>query len=717
CGLALGYVRLQEQARAEFAPPTVFVTEPVSGASAPVGTHLVVSAAALGDTPVSRAELWVDGELVDTQECDLPEGISPFYAHFGLLVSEGPQQLFVRAVNIQGIIGQSPPVGVVGDSSPEEAFHAVLVASGETLADIAMARDIEPEVVEELNPDLGGQDPPAGAVVIVPTPPEEEAPPSVGPSVPPTAPDTTPSPPTPPGTGPVPMPGGPPLKVIEPQPIPMAPWLPLLAVPRFDPPAAPSGLQGQVEDCMVRLRWNDNANNETRYEVWMAPLAGSPQLIASLSPAKGGVAWFEFPAPQTGGLSFWVEAVNFIGSQPSNIVWVEVEHACPTRSPAQLEVEALDMSVRGNYDRVYCYVSFEKTPEERLPRDDSSFIQMQGDQGDIAAWASGSNKFVIPIPADAALDIAGECWGWSGDTLDKLGTFSDSTSANQWTGTRLPLAGEGYEIGYAVASASGDGGAGEETTYAYEDPTLPSPYNLTMLSKTIPGVPGSSSTSLYWDWNGDQKTITGFAVFLDGVPYKTVTGADKRGVQVHVPTMCGRTFRWQVAAVSGQAQSSFSASYDYHSEPCPVQVEVQFKELRILCSENYWFHWTCPNCGEVGTWWTLFANDQQRKSYYSNLRFVLKCGTYKISQIDMNEEDTLVVSISSSDPTLQVGSRFYYMNHYGEPRNFQYARRTITMPLEKWKTYDQEFELWTKASGVYSYLVVRVRRLEGGSIL
>ena len=36
------------------------------------------------------------------------------------------------------------------------------------------------------------------------------------------------------------------------------------------------------------------------------------------------------------------------------------------------------------------------------------------------------------------------------------------------------------------------------------------------------------------------------------------------------------------------------------------------------------------------------------------------------------------------------------------------------MPLEKWQDYDAEFQLWTKAGGVYSDLTVRVRGADAG---
>lgn len=725
CPLGFFYARRLDQARAAYAPPTVYVTQPVSGSTAPAGSQLAVSATAWGDVSISRAELWLNGQLVDTQESDLPEGISPFYAHFGLLVSEGPQQLFVRAVNVQGIIGQSVPIGVTGQPAVDEGLVAVVVGPDETLEDIATAYDTEPEDLRELNPGLGDREPPEGTAVIVPAPPTTTAPgpqaPPVGPSIPlsPGAPSVTSTVPLTPGIPPLtPILPGPNITNTIPSPGIVGSLLPQLAVPIFTAPAAPTNLSGSVDNCMVSLCWTDNAADELRYEVWMAPLAGSPQLIASLTPAKGGAAWFEFPPPRTGGLSLWVEAVNLVGKQPSNIVWLEVDSHCPTKSPTRLAVEALDMSVRGNYDKAYCYVSFENTPEERLPGNDSAFIQVTGGQGNIAAWASGNRKFLVPIPADGALDMSGECWGWSGEELSKLGAFSHTTNSPQWTGTRLPLPGGSYEIGYAVTYAGEAGGSGDETTYAYEDPTLPSPYNLTLLGKTIPGVPGSSSTSLHWQWNGNQSELTGFAVFLDGQPYAIIFGGDERGRAVAPLTGCGQRQRWQVAAVAGERQSPLSAAYEYRTPECPVAVEVIFEQIEVICVDTNWFHPACPSCDTAECWFRVFANDQSALRFNAMFPMKLSCQTWKIDwgQWPDPTKNTLTVQISPSDTSLTFGSRWFYENLFGELAKFQQASKTITMSLDQWKTYQGEHRLCTKQAGVMSCLVVKIRG-PGGSIL
>lgn len=118
--------------------------------------------------------------------------------------------------------------------------------------------------------------------------------------------------------------------------------------------------------------------------------------------------------------------------------------------PTQLQVEALDMSVSGDYDRVYCYVSFEGAPEVRLPEGASTFIQVQGGQGKIAEWAAGSRRLVLSIPEDGRLDLEGECWGWSGKTLHRLGTFAGKFPSATWDGARRSVEGTGFQIGIAV---------------------------------------------------------------------------------------------------------------------------------------------------------------------------------------------------------------------------------------------------------------------------
>lgn len=110
---AVLYLR-QQQAQAQNEPPSVTITDPASGASVLADSYISVSASALGGVPITRVELWLDGELVDTQESSVVGGISPFEVSFDLLVPQGPHTLVVRAVNAEGLTVDSWPVTVSG---------------------------------------------------------------------------------------------------------------------------------------------------------------------------------------------------------------------------------------------------------------------------------------------------------------------------------------------------------------------------------------------------------------------------------------------------------------------------------------------------------------------------------------------------------------------------------------------------------------------------
>jgi len=616
---ALLYYRLQ-QARAQNEPPSVTITEPAEGASTLADSSMVVSAMAFGGIPITRAELWLDGELVGTEETRIQGGISPFYVSFELLVSQGLHTLFVRAVNATGLIGDSWPVGIGGVERPaaDEPARLVTVEEDQTLDDICAVYDCNPETAGQLNPNLRGQQPPAGSTVVLPPPQSKTEPgpgePPAGPSVGPTVPPSAPS-----GTGTLPPPSGPPLQVIPPSPLPVDLGGLVGAVLHLGPPAAPTNLQAEVMDCTVRLRWNDNADNEERYEVWyMSNIFQAPQLIAKLNPAKGGQVWYEFPMGW-GAYILWVEAVNSVGRQPSNPVGAMVSvTTCAQTLAKELQVEALDMTVPSGYSQVYCYVSFEGTPHVRVPAGSSDFIQVTGGKGNIASWASGNKKFVVPIPADDSLEVEGECWGWSGG-LSKFGTFSGQYPRPTWDGVRRSLPGTGFEIGVTIKPLGGAlDTSGLLTTYSYEDPTMPVPYDVRALTG-----------ALTWKWDGDASKIGGFQILLNGAPYSpsggwSLVAPTARYAEVRLPKDCGMHITWQVRAVSGQGQSRLSAStkendYDLPTCPEPIYAMVKFNTVTFiddcdadlswllrLNGEHKFFYWLCEpepmNLGCFGNW-------------------------------------------------------------------------------------------------------------------
>jgi hypothetical protein len=717
-GGAFLYLQQREQVRAQFEPPIVLVTEPVSGASAPVGSNLFVSATAFGSHPIVRAELWADGELKETQNSASLNGITVFDAHFDFRMSEGPHLLFVRAVNAAGMIGQSQPIGVASKPRVDAAlpYLRVQAQSGETLGSIAKIWGIDPATLQQLNPQLKGQEPEPDALVTVPSPPQSATTPPM------------------PGSAPIPIPDNPPLQAMPPAPIGID--VDLVSV-FFDtrPPTKPDRLQAQVKDCKVRLLWNDNSTNESGFEVWMAGLGLPPQMLVKLKSAAGmGAAWVEFPAPQPGLFSFWVEAFNLFARQPSNIVWVAVEPKCPTALATQLEIEALDMSIGGSRDKAYCYVSFENTPEARVPGNSTQFINVQGSKGDIAGWASGNKKFGVPVPTDGALDIAGECWGWSGKSLDKLGAFSHKFSSATWDGKRQTLEGGGFQIGIAIQVLGATNLSENQIAYSYTDPTIPTPYDLTVEplygmwnagtgTNKILGDP--QERTLTWKWDDGSKKIDGFKIYLDGVLYVPPPGwigsaglpltvaPNERKVKARLPAGCGKHIRWEISAYSGEAESNLSKPAEFDLDKCPLYARVAFKSVGLMHVDGSCF----PNfaktsfCDTITVYMMIYANNVTQKggAWWADLftgpkAYQMTCGSYTFKQILQSwhkepDPDVIVVPLYGEEPTLKFGTRFQDTSDCGAGgfgRN-----ETLTMPRDQWVKFHQSFS--KVVGGAYSF--------------
>ncbi|MBU2611275.1 MAG: LysM peptidoglycan-binding domain-containing protein [Chloroflexi bacterium] len=591
--LAIIYFRQQAQAqRAQFAPPVVIVSEPVSGAYVPAGTHLSVSATAFGKSPITRVELWANGELKETQESVRPEGDSTFYAHFALLIpSEGAHFLTVHAVNALGIIGKSLPVGILGTTrtASGEILQTVQVNPDETLEDIAKKYGSDAETLQKLNPPLKGQQPAAGANIVVPIIPGQV------PALP------NPPPPPPPIVLPPTMTG--PMLQLQPKTggidkfLDMIPLFGLALIAPPAPPAAPTNIQGQVDGCDVTLSWTDMAKDETRYEVWALTLwmgVTTPWVVANLQPSPAqATVWYRFRTPQTGYVSFWVEAVNSGGKQPSNSItlYIDPKNYCGWEDWSQIPdsyliVQVYEMRVQGNYEKVYCYTSFENSPEQRIPEDPSIFIPVQGGKADFRGMMVGT--FVpaqvirlIPIPQDGALDIKGKCLAWSGGNLIDLEGFSGTYAKPDWDGARRTVKGASYEIEFAIKPYSRGAVTAMFGSYSYEDPTLQAPFYLHI--EKPGGTTDPREYLLSWKWVGDPKSINGFLVYLDEVRYKYVSGASTQSTFVVLPDYCGRTFRWQVTAVSSSdvAQSRRYYGISHKLPECPIYATVKFETYKF----------------------------------------------------------------------------------------------------------------------------------------
>lgn len=562
--LANGWLsQQQEQARLDYLPPIVQITEPQNGINAPTGSYLPVIANVFNtpETPLKRLEVWLDGELQEKQEAAIDGELPQFLYTQILMPSEGTHILMVRAVNSLGLIGQSEPLAIIGIPKPQDVRLLVPLPEGGDLAGLAAAYKTDEANLQALNPALGGQPPAPGAIIAVPKLAEDEPPP------------VQPAQPLPPPAS---------FPAINPATLPLDPaglpgWG--LTVMELKPPAAPSGLQAQVIDCKVTLAWNDNSGVESGYNIWMKGTNLPAHIIAVLKPSKGGQTWYKFPAPANGSLMFWVEAFNIIGGQPSNIVVVDVDAMCPASLPTHLQVDLLDMSLGGNYNQAYCYISLEGALETRMPEQDGNFIPIQGGKANFGVLP---HTFSIPIPGDNSLEVSGECWAWAGGTLVKQGTFKGAFPMQDWNGTRQEMDGGAFKIGMAISALGAVKVSGALAYDKFPDPLLPPPYNVKEEGAKCPSF--NCGAFLTWKWQPSaafKGQLTGFDLYLDGKLYKSVTDPQARSALVIPPSGCDKPVRWQVAAVSGTMRSMLSLPFEYDLPPCQAYAVVKFETLDI----------------------------------------------------------------------------------------------------------------------------------------
>jgi hypothetical protein len=507
--------------------------------------------------------------------------------------------------------------------------------------------------------------------------------------------------------------------------LPIDTWLPHFMLSNL--PKAPTSLQVGVVNCRVRLQWNDNADNETHFKVWMQGLGMPARVIATLegSPVTGP-AWYEFASPQVGIYIFWVEAVNGLGGQPSEIkgVGVPYDNKCPASLATHLEIETLDMNVPGGYDRVYCYLSLESAPEARIPSDGSAFLQVTDGWGNIANWAAGDKKILLPIPTDDEVTLSGECWGWQGTALNKLGAFQASTPRARWDGSRQTLASANFTIDYRITPFGSVDSAG---TYAFHDYTIDVPYGLWLVIDPWRPI-------LYWSWEGDPAKITGFTIFMNGNSLMQV-GPSARDATIRLPTHCGAIYEFKVAANSGAAQSPPSAPLKHEQRPCPVYAEIKFEKIRFSCLDDgdapaipspiYDFE-----CGSGGwnndmieAYYWLHANG--REKYFGDV-WIPCCAEHSFNELGSlspqrnkyTSYDTFVVPIDWRNPTLRFGLHMKDSDPWWDADDHICAvGKDLAMSDQDWANYEERFELDCHSRDANGVVTVQVKGFTSPDIL
>ncbi|MGD8813707.1 MAG: hypothetical protein PVI78_04445 [Anaerolineales bacterium] len=157
-------------ARDRFNPPQVYLVNPVQGQQEIAGTHMLVAASAVGFNPLISMELWVDGYHHETFEVGDAEGSEVIYGNFNVPVFEGVHMLVVRAIDIDGLVGSSLPVGYEGVKQPDPGFYVLNQPYNPIipLEDLAESLGGDPGMAVDFNPGAASGEYPPGAPVEIP---------------------------------------------------------------------------------------------------------------------------------------------------------------------------------------------------------------------------------------------------------------------------------------------------------------------------------------------------------------------------------------------------------------------------------------------------------------------------------------------------------------------------------------------------------------------
>lgn len=502
-GLLLLYANyVANQAAPTF--PLVTITSTFPDGAGVVNRPVVVFGEAGDPDGIENVELWVNGQRVASQ-VNPDQNLHSFSTSQSWIPDGlGSYLIYLRGVDKKGFAGQSQPVLLqVGERSyqSDPALHGqYIVQEGDTIENIAGGLGTTPEEIGSLNPGVGDLSP--GDSLEVPGRPEGEAggdgapPPADGeepPHVPPPA-------PAPAGDGIPAIIAAPPLWTLLPIP---GSWACLIqpelcAAPHptggGSLPLAPAFVTAALTEdgCQVSVSWTDNSTDEVGFRVYR--LTNRPRFrmdaLALLSSSPGTGTRLTYtdtpPASPASPYYYLVETYNSAG-QIWSALSEPITPVCPEGSalhPSEraLAVEALEMTVRDSYDRLYCYVSLAGSPFERIPHGASEFIQMDSGAWNIADYASGRNKRAIIANGSRPLNIIVECLGWQGDTLVNLGRFTRSHPPEEWDG-RLLTAGPddgSFSVTYRIEpteEAYGHGGGGDGA-WPLIDPHIPAPFDL-----------------------------------------------------------------------------------------------------------------------------------------------------------------------------------------------------------------------------------------------
>ena len=276
-----------------------------------------------------------------------------------------------------------------------------------------------------------------------------------------------------------------------------------------------------------------------------------------------------------------------------------------------VELQALEFQVTGDYTSVYCYANVADRAAERI----GPFASLGARRWDIAAFLGPLNSRRFMAPAHQPLQVHVECSGIVGGirTLPEpgggigegggseayfdLGSF---TRAHDISATTIQET--------TADSSGGNPGHSFRVKYRVCSPGCKTPV---LRAPMITLLHGGGQHRLAWAWAGHSYDINGFKLYMNG-NYMFGVDAHSTNHLFHDVPPCGRRFDIQLSAYRGNPhrpdlESPLSNIVTWDGRLCPRTATVSFEQLETgdLRSND--------DIGNVGPLFgTLWVNDDRR---------------------------------------------------------------------------------------------------------
>ena len=337
---------------------------------------------------------------------------------------------------------------------------------------------------------------------------------------------------------------------------------------------------------------------------------------------------------------------------------------------------------------------------------------------DITMYLYGNNVISIPIPEDNELNLEGECLAWVGDNLIPIGKFSKAVPSTSWDGAEQVIDEPSFKISFTVKPFGSMEARGQ---YTYMDESLKPPYNLKDVDTGKRGNPFLPTDHiLTWEWDGNEKDITGFTVHLNDSPYKIVMPNERQVLYTPTSECVGPEKLMFVSVNTSHGETVVSDHIKYDQKPCPLQAEVQFVSIETATTNDA----LVGHCDTIQTYFSFAAwgantvtRDLGVGSGYS-FRYPMTCGSlYMFDDIGYaltkkRNMDKLIVQIDPNNPYLQIGI-FGWDYDWGSANDPLIMKKIpITdLPVQNWQGAWREIAFYSDEEAGSTHTVIRIKAL------